>query len=276
MTYTENASFDNQIKTGSNSDAGCRTEAGKHCLNEIMPIAADKTKPWEAGRPDIESGLFDENAPISHFDKISDGVYRSGRPNGKDGVIAAVEKVWGDEQFDPAHARQTAIVELRGPSKGKYYQPGEDEIHREEAYSAELGIAHVRFPMQTHDRPDPTFIQSVLDYVDQQNADGKKVLIHCYHGTDRTGTIAASYQLTHDPELIQLVKNNPDAAYERGIKSMKDNGFSPKMFPELAQGLNEFVEYKHAQLTGQSDRANANEVASARYLEIPSLWQKTA
>lgn len=241
----------------------CRIEASQNCLKEIH----------SAIRPDIESGLFDENAPISHFDQVSEGVYRSGRPKGEEGVKQAVEKVWGDTEFNAAHAKQTAIIDLRGPAPGKFYQANEDEVNQEAAYEENLGISHARFPMQTHDHLEPAFIQSVLDYIDGQRDDGKRVLIHCYHGTDRTGTISAAYSLTHDAQLEQLLKDDPSEAYRRGLKTMTDNGFSPARFPELAQSLNRFVDYKHAQLEGADKHEFASNTPEKEYIEMPSIWR---
>jgi protein tyrosine/serine phosphatase len=230
----------------------------------------------EAGRPDIESGLFDEKAPISHFDQVAPGVYRSGRPNGEEGVRQAVEKVWGDNQFNAAHAEQTAIIELRGPAKGKFYQANEDEVNREAEYSAQLGITHARFPMQTHDHLKPDFIQSVLDYIDQQKDEGKRVLIHCYHGTDRTGTISAAYEVTHDPQMKSLLQSNPDEAFKQALKTMTDNGFSSASFPELTQSLREFVDFEHRQLAGPASQDSTSDTAAAQYVEIPPIWKQTA
>lgn len=246
-------------------------EASNAFIRDIMPQSL------QIERQSHYIELFDPNVPLSHFDKVADDVYRSGRPKGMEGVKEAVEKVWGDQQFDPEHARKTTIVELRGASSGSKYQPNEDEVKAEIDNCAELGITHARFPMITKEHQDATFIQSVLDYIDQQKAAGQKVLIHCFRGTDRTGTISAAYELTHNAELEQLVKDNPDEAYKRGLKSMTDNGFSPAHLPNLAQSLKDFVNWKHDKLTEAATTDTSSPSAgSAGVIEMPSLWRQTA
>jgi protein tyrosine phosphatase (PTP) superfamily phosphohydrolase (DUF442 family) len=222
----------------------------------------------EQDRPDISSGLFDPKAPLSHFDTIADGVYRSGRPLGEEGVKQAVEKSWGDSQFDPEHASHTTIIDLRF-DEGKFHQSTEDQVNQEAQIEENLGINHHRIPMLTHGIQKPEAIQSALDYIDQRKAAGDRVLIHCYHGTDRTGTIAAAYELSHDPQLMQMVKNDPEKAFEAGLKSMTDNGFSPKLMPELTQSLQDYVNWKHDQLNGSGKQGSAGQ----EQLAIPSLWK---
>jgi len=259
-----------QDKTDGKVEAACaRESASQHCLNEVASIAT----PGSSERPDIKSGLFDEKAPLSHFGNVSDDVYRSGRPVGEDGVKQAVEKVWNDSQFDPAEAAKTAIIDLRGAAPGQYFQQNEDEVNAEVKNSEQLGITHARFPMLTHEHQSPQFIQSVLDYIDQQKSQGDRVLIHCFHGTDRTGTIAAAYQLTHDPQMKELLKSNPDEAFKQGLKSMTDNGFSPPLFPELTQSLKDFVSWKHAQLTEHASVNTSKSSQVAEFIEVPSLWR---
>ena len=290
MSNIESTGSSEQNQLNKLSVPDCQAQASKSSLNDALsaeiPAAAlparanyfagqeafqPSLKTSEADRPDVSSGLFDENAPISHFDRVADGVYRSGRPRGEEGIKEAVEKVWGDQQFNPDHARQTAVVELRGPSSGKYYQQNEDEINKEAASESDLGLAHARFPLQTHQIVDPAFIQSVLDYIDGEKAQGKRVLIHCYHGTDRTGIISAAYKLTHDLPLQQVLRDDPAGAYKRGLKTMTDNGFSPELFPELCQSLNNFVNWKSSRMDGLLSQKNKAGQTDG-YIDIPSIW----
>ncbi|MBX9723094.1 MAG: hypothetical protein K2X81_16955, partial [Candidatus Obscuribacterales bacterium] len=95
--------------------------------------------------------------------------------------------------------------------------------------------------------------------------------------TDRTGTISAAYELTHDPVLEQLVKDNPAEAYKRGLKSMTDNGYSPALIPNLAQSLKDFVNWKHAKIAASTESsASAAGAVAARSIAMPSLWLQPA
>jgi hypothetical protein len=78
---------------------------------------------------------------------------------------------------------------------------------------------------------------------------------------------------------MQLVKDNPEEAFKQGLKSMTDNGFSPKLYPELTQSLQAYVNWKSEQMNGHAalDNPTATDTASAQqFIEVPSLWQKAA
>ncbi len=227
-------------------------------------------------RKDIEKQLFDEKAPISHFSKVDESVFRSGRPRGAEGVDQALNKIWGDNQFDPEHAKHTTIIDLRGPAPAKYYQADLDEKNAESKASSERGITRENFPMQSKEIQDPQYVQKIVDYIDSQKADGGRVLVHCYHGTDRTGLVTAAYQLTHDPELKQLLKDNPEEAFQRGLDGMIEQGFTPKNYREMTQSLKDYVQWKSKQLRQGSDLTNDLNRNSQQYIEFTPLWNKAA
>jgi protein tyrosine/serine phosphatase len=66
------------------------------------------------------------------------------------------------------------------------------KFHRDDSVFKNAGIKMVRVPMLTWRLRD-TEIKKALNYIKQ--ADGK-VLIHCQHGADRTGLVAAMYRMT--------------------------------------------------------------------------------
>jgi protein-tyrosine phosphatase len=247
-----------------NRQSECRDSARQNCMSEVMDTFisqhartgqqsftdsehGDSTAKPE--RSDIAAGLYDPNVPLSHFDTVAPGVFRSGAPNGEAGLKEAVDKIWGDSQFNPDDAKKTTIIDLRGFATGKNSQATADAVKEEDAEAKALGIDHISIPMYSNEKASPQEIQSTLDLIDQKLAAGQNVLIHCHHGTDRTGTIAAAYQLTHDPQLQQLLRDNPDQAYKIGLQSMKDNGFDPSATPALAQSFFDYVTWKHDQLT---------------------------
>jgi protein tyrosine/serine phosphatase len=66
------------------------------------------------------------------------------------------------------------------------------KFHRDDSVFKKAGIKMVRVPMLTWRLRD-TEIKKALNHINQ--ADGK-VLIHCQHGADRTGLVAAMYRMT--------------------------------------------------------------------------------
>ena len=100
--------------------------------------------------------------------------------------------------------------------------------------------------MESQEFQKPQYIQSVLDYIDGQTKHGQRVVMHCYHGTDRTGLVAAAYQLTHlSPNEIRY---RPNHALETAIESMKEQGFRPEHYPALVKSLNQFIGWKQHQM----------------------------
>jgi cytochrome c556 len=248
--------YDKQVATPAHEQS---TEASKNMLHEVISSNMALEAHASGKNP------FDPNVPLSNFSQVSSDVYRSGRPNGVEGLKDAVDKMWGDKDFDPAHAKMTTVIDLRCDTKNPQ---NNEEIQQEIANSAKLGIAHERIPMDAQAYQPPAFIQSVLDNIDQQKSEGHRVLIHCHLGRDRTGTISAAYELTHNPQMEQLLAKDPAAAFKAGLKTMTDDGYSPQQLPELAKSLKDFVNWKHAQEPG----AKANDAVDAMSLKIPSLW----
>jgi protein tyrosine/serine phosphatase len=290
----EDTSFDQRQISKTPGDKDCDgSMASKTCVKEVLsdwhnmqhssaatikePKAVAHEKPEDKSQPpverkDIATGLFDEKSTLSHFSRVADGVFRSARPNGEAGVKAEVNNIWNDSELNLDHAKHTSIVDLRGPAPAPYTESNEEEMRIERTSAESLGINYHNFPMQSKDYYNPDFVQSVIDYIDQEKAGGKQVVIHCYHGSDRSGLISAAYELSHFPRLQELLKNNPDEAYAHGMKSMEDSGFTNSAkYKELAKSLKDYVDWKHAQL---SDRRAA--ASSAEFLEMPPLWTRAA
>ncbi len=285
--------FEQQKNSQTSSDSQCDSStAFRNCVNEFL---SDLLKPQQTAsstierrttspdktedkaqvaveRKDVAAGLFDEKATLSHFSRVSEGVFRSGRPNGEDGVKAEVKNIWNDSDLNLEHAKQTSIVDLRGPAPAPYTELNEEEMRVERTSAQALGINYHNFPMQSKDYYNPAFVQNVIDYIDQEKANGKQVVVHCFHGSDRSGLISAAYELSHDPKLQELVKDNPDEAYARGMKSMEDNGFTnTAKYKELAKSLKDYVSWKHTQLNEKHAAARSTE-----FLDITPLWSRAA
>jgi hypothetical protein len=148
---------------------------------------------------------------------------------------------------------KTAIVELRtlGDSKltGAVLQSNDAEMTAEEQAAKALGIDHVNFPMNSHDLQPPSFIATVVDYIHNENTQGKTVDIHCYHGTDRTGLIGQSELATYDPALQALLKApgqaGVDQVYAQSIDSLLSSGVDPGDHTEIYQSMKQYLQYLH-------------------------------
>ncbi|MBL6690312.1 MAG: hypothetical protein ISP91_07965 [Pseudomonadales bacterium] len=117
---------------------------------------------------------------------IDDGFYRSGRihPDILPGILQ-------DHSID-------TIVALTYPVDGHPWQMEEARI------ANELDIDIVRFPLGGNGTGDPESYVGALSRIHRELEDGKKLLLHCAAGTQRTGGVTFMYRtlvLGQDPEL---------------------------------------------------------------------------
>jgi len=70
---------------------------------------------------------------------------------------------------------------------------------------ADRGIALFNRPLLTW-RITPQQVAETLYLIEQQQAEGP-VLIHCYHGADRTGLIAGMYRIIYQGWTVEQAKN---------------------------------------------------------------------
>lgn len=63
---------------------------------------------------------------------------------------------------------------------------------------SKVGIETVRFPIQDVYIPkSKAYAIEIVDFIDRKNNEGKRVLVHCWGGVGRTGTIVGCYLLRH-------------------------------------------------------------------------------
>ena len=111
---------------------------------------------------------------LPNFHKVSDKLYRGAQP-----LSGGVKKL--------AELGIKTIVNLRG----------DDERTREEQREAETaGLHYFNVAMPGLSAPSEQQVASVIAII--YSPENQPVFIHCKRGSDRTGTIAAVYRISHD------------------------------------------------------------------------------
>jgi len=125
------------------------------------------------------NALAAENPIIPNFAKVADGIYRGGRPR-KNGV----------QELKRLGIK--TIVNL----KGNLSLTETDDATDERQWTTETGLKYVYVPMSPSTAPMTKSIDEALkSIIDPAN---QPVFVHCYRGSDRTGTVIAAYRITHD------------------------------------------------------------------------------
>ena len=111
---------------------------------------------------------------LPNFHKVSDGLYRGAQPLG-----GGMKKL--------AELGVKSVINLRG----------EDELSIQERKEAEAaGLRYFSVSMPGLSAPSDEQVNRVLSIID--SPENQPVFIHCKRGSDRTGTIAAVYRISHD------------------------------------------------------------------------------
>lgn len=120
--------------------------------------AEPRVRPTEWAQPMLD-------VKLGNFYKVSDELYRSRQP--------------GDEEME-----QLAAMGIRSVLNLREYHSDDDE-------AAATGIKLYRVPMNAGDIND----ELVTKALDALAAAPKPALVHCWHGSDRTGAIVAMYRM---------------------------------------------------------------------------------
>lgn len=64
----------------------------------------------------------------------------------------------------------------------------------------ELGIKHFSFPVDEFEAPTIEEIDRIIEVIEESIKNGEKVLVHCYAGCGRTGTVLACYLIAKGME----------------------------------------------------------------------------
>lgn len=111
---------------------------------------------------------------LPNFHQVNAQVYRGGQP-----------KPGGLEKLKAMGIR--TILNLRG----------EDDHSRAEGDAARrLGLRYYSISLPGFSHPKDEEVDRVLEIINA--LENQPVFVHCHHGKDRTGTIIASYRISHD------------------------------------------------------------------------------
>jgi protein tyrosine/serine phosphatase len=106
-------------------------------------------------------------------------VYRSGKPT-------------ADQMAELRSTGIRTIVSL------ETYMMDPDDADEEATAAAAAGIKFLRVPMSPlpFDPPTVQQVQAAVDLVSDTTL--QPALVHCYHGSDRTGIVVGAYHIEHD------------------------------------------------------------------------------
>ena len=127
-------------------------------------------------------------ALITNEHRVEDQITRSGRP--------ALDELRGFK----------TIIDIETPGKA---------VSDEKKQAARLGIKFIASPLSVDYAPTNAQIYALISQM--KNKDNQPLLIHCFHGEDRTGLVVGLYR-------VFVSGWTPEQAYQE----MLDNGFHPK------------------------------------------------
>lgn len=141
---------------------------------------------------------------LPNFHQVYPYLYRSGEP-----TKSGMQQIQSN--------KISTIIDLRAPSERKWDEPSEAQ---------RLGLKYINLPMSSAP-PTKKQVETVLHEVEEAKSHPEKgaVLIHCAHGSDRTGCMVGIWRVTHD-----------NWTYEDAYKEMRKYWFTPK-FTKLSEAV---------------------------------------
>ena len=110
---------------------------------------------------------------LDNLYKVTDSLYRSAQP-----------KAIGIENIEKLGVG--TIISLRSKQKDEKLSP-----------STNLNLIHIKMRAWKPEYETAVLLMRILD-PNNPNLDGKPVLVHCYHGADRTGFTIALYRIVYE------------------------------------------------------------------------------
>jgi protein tyrosine/serine phosphatase len=213
------------LMLASTSSLVCHAQQGSTAALE-PPQKADSTT--NVAHPD---STFDKerftrevlkSKDLPNFHEVHPFLYRSGEPT-EEGLRKA--KSMGIR----------TLIDLRGGDKSK----------QEAEWAKSLGMRYINLPMSSQPPTKPQ-VDQLLTTVKHAQANPKdgSVLVHCAHGSDRTGCMIGIWRVTQEGW-------NYDDAY----KEMRHYWFTPK-FTRLSDSVREYAQSSSAKKTATPAIAN--------------------
>lgn len=178
-------------------------------LSTISPVLSDESTAGAGAhdqltKTDQEKKVKEEELP--NFHEVHPFLYRSGEPS-QDGMKKLKD------------LGVKTIIDLRAPSERKF---------DEEKVAKDLGIKYIMMVM-TSAAPTQAYVDTFLKTVNEAKADKSKgnVLVHCAHGSDRTGCMVGIWRVTQE-----------DWSYDDAYAEMRKYWFTPKFY-RLANAVKE-------------------------------------
>jgi protein tyrosine/serine phosphatase len=147
---------------------------------------------------------------LPNFHEVHPYLFRSGEP-----TETGFNKL-------PSHNIKT-VIDLRAPTEA---------AKQEKKWAEKLGIKYINMPMSS-EPPTQKQVQTFLDEVTAAKNDPNKgaVLVHCAHGSDRTGCMVGIWRVTND-----------GYSYPQAYKEMRHYWFTPK-FTKLSGAVKKYAEH---------------------------------
>jgi protein tyrosine/serine phosphatase len=145
---------------------------------------------------------FPPTAAILNYDHVDSYVDRGAQPNGR-----------GIEFLKNQHV--TLVINLR--------DVGDTWVNEGRACT-NYGIKYLWVPLNGIHAPSKADVEKILAAINAEIKAGGKVFLHCQHGCDRTGAIAACYEIRFKGE------SNADALSEANFYGMSKLEFGMRNF----------------------------------------------
>jgi tyrosine-protein phosphatase SIW14 len=139
-------------------------------------------------------------SPLPNLAVVEDGLYRSGRPS-KQGLI------------DLKQNDKLAIILNLEHKK--------DSVSKEKGWAKDLKIKFINIPLDADVTPTDEAINKALKTIEER--DSKSLLVHCFHGQDRTGLLVGLYRVENegwDPQ--DAYQEMIDHGYHCAYKALDD------------------------------------------------------
>ncbi len=171
-------------------------------VSGIAATAAENTASPSLAKDTLKPAKVKEDLP--NFHEVYPYLYRSGEP-----TEAGLKKL--------KDMGVKTLIDLRAPSERAF---------DEEKAAKDLDMKYIMLTM-TSAPPTNKQVETLLSTIKKAKADPSKasVLVHCAHGSDRTGCMLGIWRVTQE-----------DWSYDQAYKEMRKYWFTPK-FTKLADAV---------------------------------------